>query len=212
MNVWYSVLYILIYVISPLAALLLTARFLASFVSDKVVAQMKAYPLRHHALAAVGLFGIFICMGGMSRISWPPRWYERRSQRLELLRRVESVGGWKAVRLGCESLIADHPKNFEWSDFDGGPLPPTLAALRPQLIQVFSATTMSQLNGLPNVTIVEIAIFGRHRVRGRQTPCLGLEISCGAGAEKYSPRPGGELSGRRDLSTRKVAEYIFEID
>jgi hypothetical protein len=85
---------------------------------------------------------------------WPPISLERRAQRQVVQERVQKIGGWEAVRLGCETLVSNNPDGFQWSpsmssnwvmhfqlqerynwhlamNLDYGPLPPVLAGLRP---------------------------------------------------------------------------------
>ncbi len=43
-------------------------------------------------------------------MAWPPDWVERRTQRRLLSERIESVGGWDALKRDC-ALLAEQHKN-----------------------------------------------------------------------------------------------------
>jgi hypothetical protein len=40
--------------------------------------------------------------------SFPPRWYERRTQRQKVVERVQSAGGWAALQKDCDALVEQY--------------------------------------------------------------------------------------------------------
>ena len=170
----------------------------------------------------------------MSPEVWPPTFVERRTQRQKVLERIQDVGGWEAVRRGCEALTTNSPDGFTWfplrsvvdvyrypqtgsqmhyaTNADDGPLPPAIAALQPKEIRCYPARDLRNSQDAAPIAVVSIKIFGIHRTGGRPIPYYGLEVPCGPGAEDCQPRPSSQgASGNRHSSFRKLSERVFEV-
>ena len=114
-------------------------------------------------------------------------------QRQKLAMRVESAGGWDAIKRDCLSLAKQHTEGFHstWRDTN---LPPAIIALKPLLVQYD-----------PAFRCINMRIFGIHSTGGHSTPFLGLEV-----VTEQSPayKPG---AGYHHSAFREVAEGIYEL-
>src|SRR4051812_30680570 len=88
-------------------------------------------------LVAVYYFLPFILYG------YPPNWLERRGQREEVLQRVQSVGGWAALKRDCDALAdryKDDQYGFRWLRGDTKSLPLAIAALKPKEVVFYPSS------------------------------------------------------------------------
>ena len=215
-------------------ALLFFVRILCGPFSAKTLEQMKKHPVVHVVWAVFAIVSTYILFIAWNPSAWPPTWLERRTQRQKVLERVERGGGWEALRLECESLIASNPDGLTWhsphfgskvyrnaqtepptyyvTNFDYGPLPSAIAALQPRSIRCLPPKLLPKIGDDIPVAVVRINIFGVHSTAGHSTPYFALEVSCGPGADTFTPGQNGEgVSGNRHSHYRKVADRIFEI-
>ena len=116
------------------------------------------------------------------------------------MERVQSAGGWDAIRRDCIAFAGQNTNGFysHWGDTNG--LPPAIGALKPLLVEY-----------MPPEGCVRIRIFGIHSTGGHSTPYFGLEVACGTNAESYRPQPHDAVSGNRHTSYEQVADRIYEI-
>jgi hypothetical protein len=223
-----------LFVLCPLAGLLFIVRLICAPFSSKILEQVRRHPIIHSLWACFAFVGVLVFVGALNPSLWPPPSVERRDQRHELLARVQTVGGWEAVRRGCEALVTNYPDGLNWfppcsnawvypnpqtephryyvTNIDYGPLPPAVAALRPREIEYYPLKMLREFPKEPQVTVVRIKVFGGHSTGGHSTPYYGLEVPCGEGADGYTPRPSrGGASGNRYTTYGKVADRVFEI-
>jgi len=213
------------FMVCPLAALLFVVRLVVAPFSPKVSEQMRKYPVVHVIWGCFAFVGALVFLGVLNPAMWPPRSVERREQRQKVLERVQKVGGWDAVRLGCEALVTNHPDGFYWfppvsnvtvypnlqsepnrsyiTNLDYGPLPPAVEALLPLRVQYE-----------PRTGCVSIRIFGMHRTGGRDTPYFGLEVDTSTNSVDYKHGTGydnGGVIGNYHSVAKQVAGGIYEI-
>ena len=195
---------------------------------------MRRHPVIHLVRGCFAFAGALVIYVALHPALWPPPSIERRGQRQKVLERVQSAGGWEAVRKGCEALATNYPGGLTWfpphcnawvypnpqtaphrnyvTIFDYGSLPSAVAALNPKEIRYDPPRLLRDAKDEPQVAVVCITIFGRHSSGGHSTPDYGLEIPCGPGAENYEPRPGrGVTPGNGYTSFRKLADGVFEV-
>jgi hypothetical protein len=133
---------------------------------------------------------------------WPPISVERRTQRQKLTERVQSAGGWDAIRRDCIALAEQNTNGFysRWQDTN---LPAAIAALRPMIVQY------SPADGC-----VRMRIFGMHATGGHNTPYFGLEVDTSTNSANYKHGSGysnGGVIGSRYSVPERVANGIYEI-
>jgi hypothetical protein len=229
-----SVVFNVLYMVCPIAALTFIARLVCAPFFTKVSDEIRRHPVVHLIWGGLGFLGVLLFLGVLDPASWPSPSVERRGQRQKVLDRVQTVGGWSAVRLGCEALVTNHPDGLIWlpprsnawvypnpqtqphkyyvTNVDDGPLPPAVAVLKPQEVRYYPPRRLREFKDESQVAVVRIKVFGMHSTGGHSTPYYGLEVPCGAGAESYEPRPSqGGVSGNRYTSFRKVADGVFEV-
>ena len=136
-------------------------------------------------------------------MSWPPRWMERREQRKEVFKRVESAGGWAKIVEGTRILLATnispvfrisprYETNFA--------LPSAVAALKAQDIE------LQRLQGLSTAFV---QIYGMHSSGGRGQAFYWLYI-----VDEGSPAVALErLRSRfnRPRTIHQITNGVFEI-
>jgi hypothetical protein len=145
--------------------------------------------------------------------AWPPAWRERRAQRDKVVQRVQSAGGWQALRRDCISLAATNEivQWIRWHTNDTPALPPAIAALQPQQVDFVSPKLFGRHSDEPRIPIVRIKIFGMHSTGGHSTPYFGLEVIAEASTTNYTPKARPAASGNGHLNYRNVSEGIYEI-
>ncbi len=151
----------------------------------------------------LGLVAIFFLAAPLS--GWPPNWLERRTQRQQVLERVQSAGGWGALRRDCDALARtykDDPYGFTWFDNDTNTLPPAIAALHPKQVQSVKFEGSN--------VVVRISIFGAHATGGHDQPWLGLDVLCESGVASYSPARVRSTTPFRYWRYQKVTDDIYE--
>jgi hypothetical protein len=160
----------------------------------------------------VGLFVIYFLWAYLP-VAKPPNWIERRTQRQELIERVQSAGGWTALQQDCDTLVEHNREGaFFWFRGDTNALPPTIAALKPLEVRYYSPAALRGSSDETKVSVVHIKIFGLHSTGGHSTPYFGLEVVSGTNADSYFPHPGsGGVSGNHYDTYRKVTNRIYEI-
>jgi hypothetical protein len=125
--------------------------------------------------------------------AWPPAFIERRTQREQVLERIQSAGGWQALQRDSTAIVEQNRgTHFVWFRGSTNPLPPSVAALKPREVRFF--------DGQPEV--VEIKVFGYRSTDGHQPPYFGLRVISGAGADSYKPK---------DMRYELVTNNIYEI-
>jgi hypothetical protein len=112
-----------------------------------------------------------------------------------MLDQVNAAGGTAAVISECETIWANHEKTREtvvWAEGLDTNLPPTIAALRPHIIQAF------RYEGLPRVYIQL-----QDSIRNGRLVHRGLIVILTNVPPDFVPRSS-------DSKVRKIAESIFE--
>jgi hypothetical protein len=227
-------LFIVQYFVCPIAALLFIIRLLCAPFSSRISQQMRSHPVVHVAWGCFAFVGMLILLQVIDPAASVRRSAERSKQRQEILKRVQSAGGWDEVRRGCEMLASNNPQGFYWrppqsnvwvypnpqtepkkyyiTNLDYGPLPPAVASLHPREIRYEPSEFFQNEKPVPHPGVVRVKFFGIHSTGGHSTPYYGLEVPYGAGAGDYLPRPSqGGVSGNRHDSFQKVADRVFEI-
>jgi hypothetical protein len=134
---------------------------------------------------------------------WPPNWIERREQREIVTARVQSAGGWDAIRQGCISLAVQNTNGFFSHLPDTNRLPPSIAALAPSYIEY-----------LPERGCVRLTIFGMHRTGGHSTPYFALEVDTSSKSLEHIPGSGysgGGVIGNYYSTYRQIADGVYEV-
>ena len=154
------------------------------------------------------------------------------------MERVQSVGGWEAVRLGCAALVSNYPDGLEWTppisnamvypnpqtepnsyyitNLDFGTLPPAIAAMKPKVVQFYPRKVLQQFSGnegekwFGTNLVVRIDIFGLHRTGGHDQPWLGLDVLCESGVTSYSPHRLRSIVPLKYWKYRKITDDIYE--
>jgi len=163
------------------------------------------------------LFGvvIFVYFFPGLLMAWPPDWVERRTQRRLLSERIESVGGWDALRRDCALLVEQHKDaGVQWFRHgDTNTLPAAIAALKPWEIRYYPPGSLRGSQQDTAIPVVRIRLFGMPSTGGNASPYLGLEVVCSTNTSAYEPRRGysGGVPGNRHSTFRRLAENVFEI-
>jgi hypothetical protein len=150
---------------------------------------------------------------------YPPNWMERHNQRQQILQRVQSAGGWEALKRDCDSLTEkykDSPYGFRWfPELDTNPLPPAIAVLKPKEIVFYPPQVLNQFGAESNRwfgsnLLVSISIFGAHATGGHDQPWLGLAVLCGPTVVNCKLISLRSTTPLRYWRYRKVTDNIYE--
>lgn len=179
---------------------------------------MQRHPSVHVIWACVTLAGVLGLIWLSNPAAWPPPSVERRTQRRQVLERVESAGGWTALKRDCNMLAnayKDDPYGFRWFRFNTDPLPPAIAALRPREVEFYSPKFLEHFGseGIKwhgSNVVVRISVFGAHATGGHSQPSLGLDVVCEPGVPNYSPARLRSEVPFRYWRYRKVADDVYE--
>ena len=195
----YTLLTILWFV-CPIAAVGIIVRLVCATYSKKILDSMRRHPGIHWIWGGFALLSLPLYHGFLNPVAWPPPIIERREQRQEVLERVETAGGWDAIRRECMVIAEKHKDGF-FSGYRDTNLPPAIFALKPLMVKYN-----------PQFGRVSMRIFGMHSTGGHSTPYFGLEVAIRRG-DNYQPDAGsgGGVIGNRRTTFRKVADGIYEI-
>ena len=219
-------LMLLVLLVCFLGALFFLAGLMVAPLSPKVFQRLRRHPVIHAVWGTVSILVVWFYwyVAVAYPMWWPPSWIERQLERKAVKCRVEKIGGWEAVRLGCETVVADNPDGFSWfpamssnwvmhfelqerynwylaTNLDYGPLPPAVAALRP-----------FEVRYNPREGCVIIQVFGMHRTGGHDTPYLAYELDTSTNSANYEH--GLEYEGTfgyRPFAVRRIAKGIYEL-
>src|SRR5580765_2471508 len=181
-----------------LVELLFFVRLLCAPFSEKIREQMSRHRVLHWVWGCCALFTAFVWFVLFNPSAWPPTWWERRAQRSRVVQRVQSAGGWQALRRDCISFAQTNEivEWFRWHTNDAPALPPAIAALQPQQVSHVSPKLLGRPHSdEPQFPIVRIKIFGMHATGGHSTPYFGLEIVAAMSGDDYNPKARPAASG-----------------
>jgi hypothetical protein len=121
-------------------------------------------------------------------VDWPPRFLERPIQHEKIRERVK--------------MADQHTNGFRSYSHNTNGLPPTIAVLKPLLVDYDPARGR-----------VSMQIFGIHSTGGHSTPYYGLEVFTTPKIENYKPGVGygGGVIGNYHSTYNQVADGIYEI-
>lgn len=201
-----------------LIGFLFFVRLLCAPFSAKIMGQMSRYRVLHCVWGCYALFAALALYLLLHPWLWPPRWLERRTQRQQVLERVQSAGGWAALKRDCDALAnayRDDPYGFKWFSHDTNLLPPAIAALKPRCVEFYPRKVVQQFGPegskwFGTNLVVRISIFGLHRTGGHDQPWLGLDVLCEAGTFTYRPDRLRSTTPLRYWNYRKVVDDIYE--
>jgi len=192
------------------------ARLCSATFSEKAAQRIKSHPILHGFWALPGIFSVLVLLlffDPMLFNIWPPHWLELKRQRETVQERVQAAGGWEKLRQDCVTFAnTNQNEPVFWIRWDTNhiALPSALAALKPQQIKYYSTNFHTTPNWKqstePEVSVVQIKIFGMHSTGGHDTPYYGLDVLREPEPKDYKPQP---VSGR--LQYRKIADGIYEV-
>lgn len=158
-------------------------------------------------------FGLFCLMylPLLTHYYFPPTWWERQVQRKEVLARVQSVGGWDALRKDCVLLAKQcQGEVSQWDDRHTNGLPAAIIALKPRRVEFYPPKQRPHFNN-SDFPIVRITIFGAHSTGGRGIPWLGLDVVCAArSGTNYQTHRQRSETPLRYWRYRKVVDDVYE--
>jgi hypothetical protein len=202
-----------------LAALLFFVRLLCAPFSPRILKQMSRYRKLHFLWGCCAITAACFLYLAVHPSAWPPVWLERRAQRQELLERVNSAGGWAALKRDCDAFAdarRDDSHPFIWyPGLDNNALPPAMLALKPRSIEFYPRKVLRQFgaNGsqwFGSNVVVRLSVFGAHSTGGHDQPALGLDVLCESGVSSYSPEHLRSTTPLRYWHYRKLADNIYE--
>lgn len=208
-----SVVLKLLFIVCPLAAILFIVRLVCAPFSSKISDQIRRHQLIHWVWGGFGLVGALMVVGALNPAAWPPPSVERRAQRLEVRDRIETAGGWEALRHDCIEF-AQTNEVVQWSRWftnDAPALPPAIRALQPQQVYYVSPKLFGPHSDESKIPIVRIKVFGMHSTGGHSTPYFGLEVVATPSSEDYTPKARPAASGNGHVHYRKVSDGVYEI-
>ncbi|HMP82504.1 MAG TPA: hypothetical protein PKA41_07325 [Verrucomicrobiota bacterium] len=136
-------------------------------------------------------------------MSWPPRWMERRDQREEVFKRVESAGGWAKLAADTHILIETNctPSSRILPRYETNfALPAAIAALKPRDIQ---------LSTLEESRTALLQIYGVRSTGGRGQPYYWLYIVDQGSTETALKNLRSHLVRPRTI--RPITNGVFEV-
>jgi hypothetical protein len=146
-----------------------------------------------------------IYLGLCSAAVWPPHWLERMQQRKIVLIRVQEAGGWQAIKTDCESIVVTSATNgFQWFRGlkDEPPLPKSLAALKPRMVDLWP-----EKDGMQSI---RIQIFGGHATGGRGQDFYILKVVCPLPPNVKSPFKS-DPDAKVQYGDRKIVDGVYEV-
>ena len=163
---------------------------------------MRKHPVVHLVWGCFAFVGALVFWGALNPAMWPPSSFERREQRQKVLERVQTAGGWDAIRRDCMALAAQNTNGFysHWGDTN---LPPAILALKPMMVEYH-----------PEYGCVSMRIFGMHSTGGHSRPYFGLEVDTSTNSFSYkhgTAYQNGGVIGNHHSVAEQVAKGVYEI-
>ena len=202
-----------------LVGFLFFVRLLCAPFSGKIMGQISRYRILHCVWGCYALFAAFAFYLLLHPWAWPPDWLERRTQRQQVLERVQAAGGLAALKRDCDTLADAHrddPYGFRWYRFfDTNSLPPAITALKPKVVEFYPRKEVQQFGAegrrwFGSNVVIRITIFGAHSTGGHDQPSLGLDVLRESGASDYRPERLRSTTPLRYWRYRKVADAVYE--
>lgn len=203
----------LLFVTCPCVALLFLGRLLCAPFSTKISGQMKKHPILHFVWGFFAFVGALAILGVLDPGIWPPKFVERRAQRQKVIARVQSAGGWEALKRDCTLLVQTNESLYwtRWHTNDLLASLPAIAVLQPQQVKFISPKLLVGHLDEPRVPVVHIKVFGMHATGAHSTPYFGLDVVAAPIEGNYIPKPAIAASGNAHRNYRKVAEGVYEV-
>jgi hypothetical protein len=131
-----------------------------------------------------------------------PPWPVQREQQRKIIReRVESIGGWDALRRDCVALLQSEGNEFVWPS-GTNEFAPVFAKLKPWQVKAYPT--------IDGTMIMRMKFFGMHSTGNRGTPYYGLWIVCSSNSDNYVPKLDfGENTMTGIISP--ITNSIFEV-
>ncbi len=212
-----AILYLLIFG-AFLAGLLFFVRLLCAPFSPKILEQTRRHRMLHCVWGCFALFSAFMLFLTLNPYAWPPTWWWRHKQRVIVIERLQSAGGWTALKRDCDALAntyKDDPYGFRWLRGDTNALPPAIAALKPKEVEFYPPKVLQPIGTEREKwhgsnAVMRISIFGAHSTGGRDQPWLWLEVLCEPGVISYSHSRLRSTTPLRYWKYRKITDNIYE--
>jgi hypothetical protein len=210
--------FIILFVLLGLAFVVVRMRELASSEGEARTPVRSNFVLGLLSILVLFFIYLWVVAGGL----WPPFWLEHHRQQQEVSKRIQSIGGWEALKRDAVLLAKQNNEaGFLWlrgksflanEGFTNYALPPAFAALNPSQVRLFNPRRLSQQFGDgPDVEVVEIKIFGMHSIGGHSTPYYGLELVRGPGTNEYRPQASRTALGNAHSTYRKIIDNVYEV-
>jgi hypothetical protein len=189
------------------------ARLVCSPFSEKIQDQMRRHPVWHWLWAVLAVASGFFLYALIHPSVLRPNWLERRTQHDTVLQRVQSAGGWEALRRDCISLAQTNEmvRWIRWHTNGAPVMPPAILALKPQEVSYYSPKVFGPKSGELQIPVVRVKVFGMHSTGGHSTPYFGLEVIASDSTEGYAQKAHPAVPGNGFEQYRKVSEGVFEI-
>ena len=203
MNTFVHNLFVLAFLVCPIAALMLIVRLAIAPFSSKVSGEMRRHPVIHVIWGGIAFGSVLIFSGIVNPAAWPSVSVERKEQRAKLADRVHAAGGWDAIRRDCVRFAEQNTNGFYSHFRDTNGLPAAVVALKPMTVEY-----------QPQFGCVRIRIFGMHSTGGHSRPYFGLEVDTSTNSVSNNHGAGygnGGVIGNRHTVAEKVAEGIYEL-
>jgi hypothetical protein len=191
-----------------LASVALVIRMIMALVSRASARQLRKH-WKVHVLWFLAIPAVCLIFWPYIGNAWPPLWWERQALLNEMQAKVQSAGGWEALKKDCLAFSEQHKdeSGSSWHRNDTNGLPASIVALQPQRVEFYLPDVGKNFNdsGMP---IVRITVFGANATGGRGTPWIGMDVLCGNPTKDYLPKRN--RSSDRDWRYRKVTEGVYE--
>ena len=209
------ILIVLLQLAALLGVVVFIARVLGCAVSPEVADSVRRQPWLHvlWAVLAAAVLAQLAPAGALT-----PNWVRQIQQRREILQRVESAGGWDAIRVASTALVSNYLSSGDlarstnrnmiymiwrsgsssFTNFTSGPIPVVLQRLKPIQFWLDQPLTNS------TTTVVHLSIMTNQRSGpGLPKPYLALEVPVGPEASTYRPWSPSLI--------KPLAEGVYEV-
>lgn len=126
----------MLFFVCPWLALFFFVRLACAPFNAKIAGQIRRHPIQHAIWGCFALVGVGLVFWLMNPGIWPPDFVKRRMFREKVLARVQTAGGWAAVKKECDELVKGNRPFDYWLVRQTNGLPAALAGLQAWEIEV----------------------------------------------------------------------------
>src|SRR6185503_150441 len=176
----------LLFIFVTLIGLAFFLQAIRALLSSGIREQIARHPILHILCAVFGVLAVFLFLLLGFIVWWPPTFIERREQRRVVAERIQSGGGWMALKDACGLLAGNALDGFVLRRNQRGgqeefilttanmesviPVPTVISNLRPRYLEYDGRQSVRSGEPETEVQVIRFRVLGVHATGGHSRP------------------------------------------